>query len=624
MKLGQTLAGKIAVKNTSEATLNQIVIIPDKLPLGCELKFDTIAVLSGNQTKEFTFTLKATELTSGRNYEKINFTVSSQQGASTSFPVYYYCQALQAQLKTDPASINTTMTKGKSRIYELYLYNNGAGQSGTVTISLPNVDWMTLISPATLTNLAAQDTAKVILSLTPTADTPLNTPISGSIAVNCVNGSGLQLPFRIEAVSEETGGLRIDVIDEYTYFTEAKPHVKNAHVVVRHPFSGKIMADGFTGDDGIFSVGNLPEGAYKMNVEAEKHEGFQTTLIIDPGRVNEQTIFLSFQAITYTWEVVPTEIEDNYEVKLVMKFETNVPVPVVVMEMPTEMPQLFNDETFPFMITLTNKGLITAKDVEISLPQNDPEYVFLTNFAKLDLLAQQAIQVPVVMKRRDALKSASAVESTGPCYDVVTTIYGWECGKDKKWHQTSHGITFTTRVCPGGGIPGWWTSGPGYIIGPSRGSFTPTYYTPGSGNPTLSAPTVECDNCLIDLALTIWGCFPAGTIPAGIISCLKSAADGDFNAEDAFNCGINFTPAGCIVGILNVIKTCYNDPPFFLKSASLIADIQAKQNMPPIIKQAAIDMSYVLYKKNAIDDWMTQLMGSLNWQSKESFHDFIV
>ncbi len=624
MKLGQSIVGKIAIKNTSEATLNKIKIVPDNLPLGCELKFDTIAVLAGNQTKEFTFTLKATELTSGKDYEKINFMVSSLEGASTSFPAYYYCQALQAQLKTDPSSINTTMTKGKSRIYELYLYNNGAGASGAVTISLPNVDWMTLISPATITNLAAQDTAKVILSLTPTADTPLNTPISGSIAVNCVNGSGVQLPYRIETVSEETGGLKVDVIDEYTYFTEAKPHVKNAHVVVRHPFSGKIMADGFTGDDGIFEVANLPEGAYKMNVEAEKHEGFQTTLIIDPGRVNEQTVFLSFQAITYTWEVVPTEIEDNYEVKLVMKFETNVPAPVVIMEMPTEMPQLFNDETFPFMVTLTNKGLITALDVELNLPQNDPEYVFITNFTKMNLLAQQAIQVPVVMKLRSSLKSASTIESSGPCTDYAFTIYGFECGKDKKWHQTNHGITFSGRVCPGTGVPGgggWGPGGGGW--GPSRGGGGSSYYDPWNYTSSVDAPTVECDNCLIDLALAIAGCFPPTEAVSGIIGCLKSAADGEFSAEDAFLCGAGFTPAGCVLGILALIRTCYEDPPFFLKNASLIADIQAKQNMPPILKQAAIDMSYVLYKKEAIDNWMSQLMGTLDWQSKESFHDFI-
>ncbi|MDP2336788.1 MAG: CARDB domain-containing protein [Bacteroidota bacterium] len=625
MKQGQTITGKIGIKNTSGASLNKLVIKADKLPLGCELKFDTIAVLSGNQTKEFSFTLKALEITSGQDYEKINFQVKSSEGITTDFPAYYYCQALQAQLKSDPVSINTTMTKGKSRLYELYIYNNGAGASGTVTISLPNVSWMTLVSPATLTNIAPQDTATVILTLEPNADTPLNTPISGNIAVNCVNGNGVSVPYRIEAVSEETGGLKVDVIDEYTYFTDAKPHVKNAHVVVRHPFSGKIMADGFTGDDGIFSVDNLPEGAYKMNVEAEKHEGFQTTLIIDPGRVNEQSVFLSFQAITYTWEVVPTEIEDKYEVQLIMKFETNVPAPVVIMEMPTEMPQLFNDQTFPFMVTLTNKGLITAKDVQLNLPQNDPEYEFVTNFTKLDLLAQQAIQVPVVMKLRSSTKSASTIQSTtdtGPCTDYAFTIYGFECGKDKQWHQTSHGITFSGRICLGTGGPGWgWGWGPGWGYGPSRGGSGPSHYDPNNYTPSVSSPTIGCDNCLIDLALTIGGCL-GGPI-WGVIGCVRVALDGDISGKDALDCFMGFTgPVGCVYAIINLIKTCYDDPPFFLKNASTISALQASNKVPPIIRQAAIDLDYILYKNDAIGDWITEVMKPIDWKSKESIKDF--
>lgn len=629
MKLGQTMSGKIAIKNTSEATLNQLIITADKLPAGCELKFDSIKVLSGNQTKEFQFTLKATELTAGKDYEKINFQVKSSEGITTSFPAWYYCQALQAQLKADPVSINTTMTKGKSRLYELFIYNNGAGQSGTVTISLPNVKWMTLVSQSTIDNIAPQDTATVILNLTPTDDSPLNTPISGTIAVNCVNGNGTSVPYRIEAVSEETGGLKVDVIDEYTYYTEAKPHVKNAHVVVRHPFSGKIMADGFTGDDGTFSVGNLPEGAYKMNVEADKHEGFQTTITIDPGRINEQSVFLSFQAITYTWEVVPTEIEDHYEVQLVMKFETNVPAPVVIMEMPTEMPQLFNDQTFPFMITLTNKGLITAQDVQITLPQNDPEYEFVTNFNKMDLLAQQAIQVPVVMKLRSSIKSASTVQSTastGPCTDFAFTVYGFECGKDKKWHQTAHGVTFSGRICPGtGGGWGGWGGWGGYSGDPSRGGSITTHYDPNNNTPSISTPTEECDNCMTELALAVLGCIPGpiGTA-SGVAACLRSAADGEVSAWDIANCVIGFVPVvGCVWGLITTAITCYQDPPSFSR-AELMAVLKEAHSskMPPILRQAITDLEHVVYKTNAEIDWMTEFMKPLDWQSKNSFLDF--
>lgn len=634
MKLGETLTGKIAVRNTSEATLNNLVIVPENLPDGCELTFNNIVSLAGNETKEFSFTLKANELTAGREYEKINFIVSSEENVSLKFSAYYYCQALQAKLKVNPVSINTTMTKGKSRIYELSLFNDGAGETGTVTISLPQVDWMTLLSPATYSNIASQDTVQVLISLTPTDETPLNTPISGGIAINCVNGDGVLLPYRIEAVSEENGGLRIDVIDEYTYYTEEKPHVKNAHVVVRHPFSGAIVAEGFTGVDGIFSVENIPEGSYRMTVEAEKHEGFQTTITIDPGRVYEQTVFLSFQAITYTWEVVPTEIEDSYEIELVMRFETNVPVPVVVVEMPKVMPQLFNDETYPFMITITNKGLITAKEVDLMLPQNDPEYVFLTNYAKIDLLAQQAIQVPVVMKRRDALKSAEATESTGPCTDYVVTIYGWECGPDSKWHQTSNGITFSGRICAGsGGGGGWGGWGGGYYGGggPVRGGGGGTYYSPNNNTPTIAAPTVECDKCLIDVAQAILGCVklhPYVALAVNVAGCAYSAMDGDISFMDVFNCLIAFTPAKyardgykCALGIANAAKTCYEDPPFFLKSGDL-KSIQISK-MPPILQQSVHDLEAFLYGSNATNSIISEFMGSGDWDSKESFNDFV-
>ncbi|MEI8115396.1 MAG: carboxypeptidase-like regulatory domain-containing protein, partial [Bacteroidia bacterium] len=429
----------------------------------------------------------------------------------------------------------------------------------------------------------------------------------------------------------ETGGLKVDVIDEYTYFTDAKPHLKNAHVVVRHPFSGKIMADGFTGDDGIFSVDKLPEGSYKMNVEADKHEGFQTTLIIDPGRVNEQSVFLSFQAITYTWEVVPTQIQDSYEVQLVMKFETNVPAPVVIMEMPTVMPQLFNDQTFPFMVTLTNKGLITAQDVQLNLPQNDPEYEFVTNFTKMNLLAQQAIQVPVVMRLRSSTKSATISQATasgGPCSDYAFTIYGFECGKDKQWHSTTHGITFSGRVCLGtggilDGVGGWGGLGGD----PSRGGTGGSYYDPGTYTPTISSPTVGCSNCAIDLLLAAGGCLPVSGPVFNTVGCLKTLAGyGGMSFEfvfDAAICAGGYIPVyGCPIGFIGAAKSCFKE--FFLKNASLTASIQANETIPPIIKQALVDMTYFVDKHDALIGYMTEVMGDMDWKSKASFTDFLV
>jgi len=48
---------------------------------------------------------------------------------------------------------------------------------------------------------------------------------------------------------------------------------------------------------------------------------------------------------------------------------------------------------------MTNVGLITAKEVQLDLP-DDIEYELITTYQPQDILAQQAIQVPVVMRRR--------------------------------------------------------------------------------------------------------------------------------------------------------------------------------------------------------------------------------
>ena len=641
MKLGQSISGTINIKNMSLTALNHLVVEATNIPAGCQLTFDSIQLLPGGQSKPINFTLKATALSIGRDYEKMFLKVKSNEGVTTEFPAFFYCQALQGQLQADPVSINTTITKGKSRLYELNIYNNGAGETGTVSISLPQVGWMTLVSPPTLPNIAPGDTATVILQFTPSADMPLNTPVSGSIAMNIVNGNGVLVPYKVEAVSEETGSLKVDVVDEYTYFTEAKPHVKNAHVVVRHPFSGKIIAEGFTDSTGVFRADKLPEGSYKITIEAEKHEGYQNTIVIDPGRVNEQNIFLSFQAISYTWEVVPTQIEDKYEVELVMKFETNVPVPVVIMEMPTEMPQLVNNETYPFLITLTNKGLITAKDVQINLPQNDPEYEFVYNFPKMDLLAQQAIQVPVVMKLRSGMKSATAAESTGPCSDFSFTIYGWECGPDKHWGQSSHGITFSGRVCTGTGGGGGWGGWGGWTYDgdPSRGGSWPTHYDPNNSTPTVSTPSTGCEPCLISLALNGIGCFPIlGPIitnGAGILGCLLSLADFDISLLDLADCGmtglglvVDLAEIGCAYGLLRTAYDCYKDPPIFVKSSirnnpyPKSSSGGGTQLMPPILKQSMQDLAYSVSVLEALDSLGSEIMGNWQWKTKANIKDF--
>jgi hypothetical protein len=49
--------------------------------------------------------------------------------------------------------------------------------------------------------------------------------------------------------------------------------------------------------------------------------------MIVEGYGTNATVFIPRQTVSYTWVVVPTEIQDKYVFTLEATFETNVPIP---------------------------------------------------------------------------------------------------------------------------------------------------------------------------------------------------------------------------------------------------------------------------------------------------------
>lgn len=140
-------------------------------------------------------------------------------------------------------------------------------------------------------------------------------------------------------------------------------------VVITHPTTGAVVAEGITNEKGLFSA-DLAEGYYAVRVSAEKHDSYSNNLLVDPGTETKKVVNLSYEAINIDWKVEETEIQDEYEIKTNVKFETQVPMPVVVLSIPSSIPakDLRDGESLIFNAVLTNKGLIAAKDVELTLP----------------------------------------------------------------------------------------------------------------------------------------------------------------------------------------------------------------------------------------------------------------
>ncbi len=446
----EEMSGEIEIANTCNLPLSGLKVNVVSNPvMGLQIQFNDLPDLTSGESTKIKYTLKGNTPSSSNQYDQIKFHVVSNEGAILDMIGYFYCRSPKASLKASLTSIQTTMVKGEVRTYQFTITNIGKAPSGKISINLPSTQWLSLITPVEMSSLAFGESASVILQFAPGNDMIAHTSVNGTIGVNCENGSGFPLLYNIEVVSEKTGALTIDVCDEYTYYTSEAPHLAGAKVVVKHPFTGVIVAQGFTDNKGLCNIPNLPEGYYTLSVTADKHDSYNNTIIIDPSRTTKILVNLSFRAITYTWNVEETTVEDVYNIETTVKYETNVPVPVVEVKYPDNL--TYNNQVFNIIVT--NKGLISAKDVTVDIPVVDGvKFEFLTTNPIDELKPQQSNVISVLMTILDENQNkvikitennstnslqnpnrikSSETETPTPksCITIILkTIWYWRCG----------------------------------------------------------------------------------------------------------------------------------------------------------------------------------------------------
>lgn len=383
-ELSQTenVTGKIILSNPGNLAQSALTVTPKADSENCEFTFNTPNAIGAGESVEIAYTVKANEITEGRDWQQMPIEITTAEGSHANYIIYYYVHSLKARLEANKTSINTTMTLGTPREYPVTIRNVGKAETGKITLALPN--WIQAVTPSEMTSLAQGDSATILLRFIPTEAMKLNVRVSGQIGINCANGDGTAISFTLTPVSDEKGKLKVDVVDEYTYFTSEAPHVSKAKVRVKNPSTNEVVAEGVTAEDGTFTA-ELPEGYYSVTVDADKHDSYANTVIVDPGVEKEEEVFLSYQTITYSWDVVETEIEDEYEIETIVKYETRVPKPVVIISLPEEQPE--PNSIVPVIIT--NQGLVNALDFNLSLSVSEDYTLEFFNAHALDVLAPQ-------------------------------------------------------------------------------------------------------------------------------------------------------------------------------------------------------------------------------------------
>ena len=483
--LGDVYQGKLNISNPGNLTLTGLKVKVNSKPDNCTVNATPgTTTLKGGESTDITFSITPSGASEGSDWEKIELSIESAEGAVLPATLYYYCRVKTGKIEASVARIKTTMVKGESRDYPFTITNVGKGETGKISLALPS--WISSVTPMEMPSLAKDESTEIILRMTPTDKMQLNVPVTGNIAINCANGEGMPLPFYIEPVSTKEGKLTIDVCDENTYYTKEAPHLAGAKVEITHPTTGAVVAEGITNEKGLFSA-DLPEGYYAVRVSAEKHDSYSNNLLVDPGTETKKVVNLSYEAINIDWKVEETEIQDEYEIKTNVKFETQVPMPVVVLSIPSSIPakDLRDGESLIFNAVLTNKGLIAAKDVELTLPTDLKTLTFeaLDHTEAFNLAPQESVIIPVKVTKSTKTASARAAKRLGnidndPCSDQVGTLYYWDCGLDRKWHK--YGIALQLGSCKSNDPSTWSGNGDGTGYGGGIGGGLGSLYGPGA------------------------------------------------------------------------------------------------------------------------------------------------
>lgn len=371
--LGDSQDGSFRIANQGTLGLTGIKAEITSCPEGCAFEINCPETISGNSTIAIPYSIKPNALSSGNSYEKISIKVTSNQGVSANYFVYYYCVNKQGTLQADIEQINTTITKGNTHYYEFTLTNVGEGETGNITFSLPS--WMTTAMPSTLSSLKHGESVGVTIRMSQTDDMQLNVPVKGNIGINCANGYGITLPFVIKPVSDVNGTLTVDACDDYTYNTAETPHLAGATVTVKNPVTNALVCQGVTGDNGIYSV-SIPEGYYTVEVTHEKHNSYSRRVLVSPEEEMKVVANLTLQTVSITYELHETEMPDTYRIETVVKCETNVPAPSIEVKTFGDInsEEMEVGESKIVTVEVTNNGLIEANGFRLSFPASNKEF----------------------------------------------------------------------------------------------------------------------------------------------------------------------------------------------------------------------------------------------------------
>jgi hypothetical protein len=343
--------------------------------------------------------------------------ISSSNEVSTTVTVV---PTQPADLVVNGGSVTDTIVQGQPDLLTFTLTNIGQDTASNATLSLPGISWLTSASPLDLGNIAAGQSVTVSLMANAGSTAALGN-YQGNFEFDYTDNGAAEstaVPFDFTLASSALGGIDVRLTDEETYYSSSAPLVQNANVVLTDLATQTIVANP-QNVNGIFDLGGLKAGNYQLQISAPDHFAYSQDVTVQPGTTTTFDAFLPENAYSFQWTVVPSTVEDQYQIQLTGTFETDIPVPVMDFNPnPLEFSTLAPGQSEVINATITDKGLIAGDNLTLNLP-NPAGFVISPQVTSIPVLAEGASIVDPITITRDASGSTGGPNGGDLTYDYV-------------------------------------------------------------------------------------------------------------------------------------------------------------------------------------------------------------
>jgi len=292
----------------------------------------------------------------------------------------------------EPDNIAVGLNQNQTALKTVTISNTGYGVLRNLTLTQPGYNWMRVTSNTTIGDLKPGENTSFDIHIH-SYNVSLGT-YHDTVGITSDNHESMVVDLSASITDQTYGSLLFYVENELGQ------NISGASIsLIDDTFYQEYTA--ITNSTGYALISDLPTGRYIYEVSSSGDNTLSqlNSVVVEPmeqpRRVNV-TMQLSF--IDFEWDVIPSTIDDWYQIVLNMTFETDVPVPIIIAFPPSLEYNMNPGDIQSGTLTVANLGLVSLFDVSITpYINNNVQFTPIVSHIE-ELKAKSSVQIPYTIE----------------------------------------------------------------------------------------------------------------------------------------------------------------------------------------------------------------------------------